>query len=109
MSGEKILVVDDEPSIREIVSLYLKRSGYQVTTAADGQAAVDVLARQSFDLVVLDLMLPQVDGLEITRRLRATSQTPINTAPTSDISTAVHCNTAANSRTTRPPPASPSR
>ena len=77
MSGEKILVVDDEPSIREIVSLYLKRSGYEVTTAADGQAAVVALARQPFDLVVLDLMLPQIDGLEITRRLRTTSETPI--------------------------------
>ena len=77
MSAEKILVVDDEPSIREIVSLYLKRSGYEVATAADGQAAVDALARQSFDLVVLDLMLPAIDGLEITRRLRAASQTPI--------------------------------
>ncbi len=77
MSSEKILVVDDEPSIREIVTLYLKRSGYEVITAADGQVAVDVLARQTFDLVVLDLMLPRVDGLEITRRLRATSQTPI--------------------------------
>jgi DNA-binding response OmpR family regulator len=77
LSAEKILVVDDEPSIREIVSLYLKRSGYEATTVADGQAAVDALARQVFDLVVLDLMLPQVDGLEITRRLRAASQTPI--------------------------------
>jgi len=77
LSGEKILVVDDEPSIREIVSLYLKRSGYEVTTAADGLAAVDALTRQTFDLVVLDLMLPQIDGLEITRRLRATNETPI--------------------------------
>jgi DNA-binding response OmpR family regulator len=77
LSGETILVVDDEPSIREIVSLYLKRSGFEVNTAADGQAALDALARHAFDLVVLDLMLPKVDGLEITRRLRATSQTPI--------------------------------
>jgi two-component system, OmpR family, response regulator ResD len=77
VSAERILVVDDEPSIREIVTLYLKRSGYEVTTAADGQAAADALARQSFDLVVLDLMLPQVDGLEITRRLRATGEMPI--------------------------------
>jgi len=77
LNEEKILVVDDEPSIREIVSLYLKRSGYQVTTAADGEAALDWLARQTFDLVVLDLMLPRVDGLEIARRLRATGQTPI--------------------------------
>ncbi len=77
MNGQKILVVDDEPSIREVVSLYLARAGYQVTTAADGQAALDELARRAFDLVLLDLMLPKVDGLEITRRLRATSDTPI--------------------------------
>ena len=77
MSEQRILVVDDEPSIREVVSLYLKRSGFQVTTAQDGQVALDLLARQGFDLVVLDLMLPKVDGLEITRRLRATTDTPI--------------------------------
>jgi DNA-binding response OmpR family regulator len=77
VSGQRILVVDDEPSIREVVSLYLARAGYQVTTAGDGQAALDELARRAFDLVVLDLMLPKVDGLEITRRLRATSDTPI--------------------------------
>jgi DNA-binding response OmpR family regulator len=77
VNGQKILIVDDEPSIREVVSLYLTRAGYQVTTAGDGQAALDELARRTFDLVVLDLMLPQVDGLEITRRLRATSDTPI--------------------------------
>jgi DNA-binding response OmpR family regulator len=69
--------VDDEPSIREVVSLYLKRSGYQVRTAADGQEALDMLAREDFDLVVLDLMMPKVDGLEITRQLRTDRDTPI--------------------------------
>ena len=77
MNGQKILVVDDEPSIREVVGLYLERAGFRVTSAADGRAALEALTQQSFDLVVLDLMLPHVDGLEITRRLRAESNTPI--------------------------------
>lgn len=72
-----ILVVDDEPSIVEIVELYLTRSGYRVTIAQDGQAAIDTLTNELPDLVVLDLMLPKIDGLEITRRLRAEGNTPI--------------------------------
>jgi two-component system, OmpR family, response regulator ResD len=77
MNGSKILVVDDEPSIGEVVSLYLEQAGYRVTVVRDGQAALDALAREQPDLVVLDLMLPKVDGLEITRRLRSGGQTPI--------------------------------
>ncbi|MCB0115473.1 MAG: response regulator transcription factor [Caldilineaceae bacterium] len=77
MSGSKILVVDDEPSIGEVVSLYLEQAGYQVTVVRDGQAALDALAREKPDLLVLDLMLPKVDGLEITRRLRSSGNTPI--------------------------------
>jgi DNA-binding response OmpR family regulator len=77
VTGEKILVVDDEPSIREVVSLYLQRAGYQVTMAADGRQALDQLARTSFDLVILDLMLPHVDGLEIAKRMRVSGDTPI--------------------------------
>ncbi len=77
MNGSKILVVDDEPSIGEIVSLYLEQSGYSVTVVRDGQAALDAIAREQPDLVVLDLMLPKVDGLEITRRLRSSGNTPI--------------------------------
>jgi DNA-binding response OmpR family regulator len=71
MSGEHILVVDDEPSIVEVVGLYLEREGYRVTVARDGKAALDAVRRERPDLIVLDLMLPNVDGLEITRRLRA--------------------------------------
>jgi len=74
---QTILVVDDEPSIREVVTLYLQRAGYRVIVAADGQAALEALERQAPDLVVLDLMLPRVDGLEITRQLRAQGETPI--------------------------------
>jgi DNA-binding response OmpR family regulator len=77
MSNAHILVVDDEPSISEVVSLYLEQAGYKVTVVQDGQAALDTLARSLPDLVILDLMLPKVDGLEITRRLRAQGNTPI--------------------------------
>jgi DNA-binding response OmpR family regulator len=77
MSEKTILVVDDEPSIREVVTLYLQRAGYRVLVASDGEAALKALERHSPDLVVLDLMLPQVDGLEITRQMRATGDTPI--------------------------------
>lgn len=77
MSTPKILVVDDEPSIVEVVTIYLERSGYSVMTAADGQSALRAMATEMPDLVVLDLMLPEVDGLEITRRLRAEGNTPI--------------------------------
>lgn len=73
----RILVVEDEPSIAEVVSLYLRRAGYQVTVVGDGQAALDTLTRQLPDLVVLDLMLPKVDGLEITHWLRERGDTPI--------------------------------
>lgn len=77
MNGPKILVVDDEPSIVEVVSLYLSRAGFQVTVAHDGQMALREMSRELPDLVVLDLMLPGVDGMEITRRLRAEGDTPI--------------------------------
>ena len=72
-----ILVVEDEPSIAEIVGLYLNRAGYEVAIAADGAAALDVLAERQPDLIVLDLMLPKVDGLEITRWVRERGNTPI--------------------------------
>lgn len=77
MNGPMILVVDDERSISEVVSLYLTRAGYRVKVVHDGAAALQALTAQKPDLVVLDLMLPEVDGLEITRRLRAEGETPI--------------------------------
>ena len=70
MSGKHILVVDDEPSVVEVVGLYLEREGYRVTVARDGQAALDATSLEQPDLIVLDLMLPKMDGLEVTRRLR---------------------------------------
>jgi DNA-binding response OmpR family regulator len=77
MAGTTVLVVEDEPSISEVVSLYLKRAGYQVTVAGDGQAAKAMLERGLPDLVVLDLMLPKLGGLELARWLRAQGDIPI--------------------------------
>ena len=71
MSGQTILVVEDERSISEVVSLYLTRAGYHVVTVHDGTAALRAYSQQKPALIVLDLMLPGVDGLEITRRVRA--------------------------------------
>ncbi len=72
-----ILVVEDEPSIAEVVSLYLSRAGFDVRTAGDGLAALDEVERREPDLVILDLMLPKIDGYEVTRRIRARGDTPI--------------------------------
>lgn len=77
MSGQTILVVEDERSISEVVSLYLTRAGYHVITVHEGNAALRAYSQQKPALIVLDLMLPGVDGLEITRRVRAEGDTPI--------------------------------
>ncbi len=77
MSNHSILVVEDEPSIAEVVSLYLRRAGYRVHVVRDGQAALDNMAQQMPDLLVLDLMLPKLDGFEITRWVRDQSDVPI--------------------------------
>ena len=73
----RILVVDDEPQIVDLLRSYLRREGFDVDEAGDGEAALAACARRRPDLVVLDLMLPKVDGLEVCRRIRETSQTPI--------------------------------
>ena len=77
MSEKRILIVEDEPSIAEVVSLYMKRAGYQVQIAVDGRQAMTIFERQTPDLVILDLMLPEVDGLALTRWLRDRSDVPI--------------------------------
>jgi len=77
MAGKKVLVVDDDAKTVELVRLYLDRDGYQVLTAYDGVEALR-LARESYpDLIVLDLMLPDIDGLEVCRTLRRESDVPI--------------------------------
>ena len=73
----KILVVDDEPNIREVVGLYLRRDGHAVVSAADGAEALEIYRRTRPDLVVLDLMLPKVSGLEVCRRIQAERRVPL--------------------------------
>src|SRR5947207_1248087 len=73
----RILLVDDEQSIQTLLSYPLRKDGYDVVRATDGREALDRFAEEAFDLVVLDLMLPQLDGLEVCRRLRARSTVPI--------------------------------
>ncbi|CAN5519562.1 response regulator transcription factor [soil metagenome] len=70
-----VLVVDDDPIVREVLQRYLLREGFQVTAACDGAEALDAVHESDPDLVLLDLMLPRIDGLEVFRRLRADSET----------------------------------
>lgn len=72
-----VLVVDDEPTILEVLARYLERAGYRTRVAVDGAQAIDAVALSRPDLVVLDLMLPGVDGLEVMRRLRAQDRNAI--------------------------------
>jgi two-component system, OmpR family, alkaline phosphatase synthesis response regulator PhoP len=74
---KKILLVDDEPQILEICRDYLKKSGYDVVTAADGAQGLSAARREKPDLIVLDLMLPEMDGLDVCRAIRRESDVPI--------------------------------
>ena len=73
----RVLVVDDEPMVREVVTAYLERDGYHVTTAADGQAALEALETTHPDLVVLDVMLPKLDGFDVLTQLRKRTDVPV--------------------------------
>lgn len=77
MNVALIYVVEDEPSIGEVVGMYLRRAGFQVICFKDGKSALAGLERQFPDLIILDLMLPGLDGLEITRWIRDRSNLPI--------------------------------
>src|SRR5689334_19789895 len=73
----KILVIEDEANIVQIIRLYLEQAGYTVLSAGDGIAGLELHAREHPDLVILDLMLPGLDGMEVCRRIRAWASTPI--------------------------------
>ncbi len=73
----RILIVDDEPSITEFVSYAMQKEGYETEIASDGEEALNKIERQHFDLFILDIMLPGIDGYELCRRIRAKMATPI--------------------------------
>jgi len=76
-NAPRVLIVEDDPTISEVVVRYLEREGIEVEAVADGRDAVEVAAQRWPDLVVLDLMLPGIDGLEVCRRLRSRGPVPI--------------------------------
>ena len=77
LSGNRILIVDDEKQIVEIVKAYLEREGYRTLVAYDGKSALSLTRREHPDLIILDLMLPEVTGWDVCRTLRAESDVPI--------------------------------
>ena len=72
-----ILIVEDEPDLQELLTAYLRDAGYGTAAAGDGAAALDAFENTPFDLVLLDVMLPKVDGFEVCRRIRRSSQVPV--------------------------------
>lgn len=76
-SPSRVLVVDDEPMVLEVVTAYLERDGFQVVTATSGREALAAIEKARPDLVVLDVMLPEIDGFDVLGRIRRTSDTPV--------------------------------
>ena len=77
MANEKILVVDDDTNICELLRLYLTKEGYQVTVANDGEEGLEKFNQVKPDMVLLDVMMPKMDGLEVCRRIRKAGNTPV--------------------------------
>jgi DNA-binding response OmpR family regulator len=73
----RVLIVDDEPGMLDVAQMYFNREGFQVLLAIDGETAIEMMDRERLDLVVLDLMLPKLDGFEVCRKIRQISQVPI--------------------------------
>jgi two-component system alkaline phosphatase synthesis response regulator PhoP len=104
MSQETILVVDDEPHIIELATLYLKNEGYRVISADDGAQALQQIETERPALVILDLMLPEMNGWEVCRRVRASSNLPIImlTARSDDVDKIVGLELGADDYVTKP-------
>ena len=74
---KKILIAEDEPDIRELLEAYLRDAGYETAAAEDGVAALDLFQSQPFDLILLDIMLPKIDGFGVCELIRRKSRVPV--------------------------------
>ncbi len=103
-TAPRILLVDDEQSVQTLLSYPLRKEGYEVVSALDGEEALERAGEQSFDLIVLDVMLPKVDGFEVCRQLRAQSGVPIImlTAKTEEFDTVLGLELGADDYITKP-------
>jgi two-component system response regulator MtrA len=101
---ELVLIVEDDPSLREVTSLALRSEGYRVAEACDGLAALRLVDRERPDLVLLDIMLPGIDGFEVCRRIRRSSMVPVImlTARSSTIDVVVGLESGADDYVTKP-------
>jgi DNA-binding response OmpR family regulator len=102
--SEKLLLVDDEPTLLDTLAFNLRTSGYEVVTAGDGASALDLARTENPDLIVLDLMLPELDGLTVCRSLRHVSDTPILvlTARTGELDKIIGLESGADDYMTKP-------
>ncbi|WP_217560607.1 response regulator transcription factor [Paenibacillus sp. GbtcB18] len=75
--GASVLIIDDEPEIRDIVQIFLNNEGYEVMEAEDGAAGLELLRKREFDLIILDVMMPRLDGIQACMQIRQTRNTPI--------------------------------
>lgn len=75
--SERILIVDDEERIRKLLNMYLAREGYEITEADNGEDALELALKQNFHCILLDLMMPKMDGIEVAKRLRTQKSTPV--------------------------------
>jgi two-component system response regulator MtrA len=98
----RILLVEDDPSIREITAIGLRNAGFEVDVAGDGQAGLDRFRADPFDLVLLDVMLPRLDGLEVCRAIRRVSTVPVVTARADTIDVVVGLEAGADDYVKKP-------
>jgi len=104
MVSVSVLVVDDEPSFRLALRQVLSGEGFDVTTAADGETALELFANHPFDIVLLDVMMPAMNGIDVCRKIRLTSDTPVImvSARTEEINTVIGLEVGADDYITKP-------
>ncbi|MCR1952394.1 response regulator transcription factor [Clostridium sp. DSM 100503] len=104
MSKEKILIVDDEKEIRDLIDIYLKGEGYDTIKAENGKEALDILSNNEVDLIILDIMMPKVNGIEACLKIREEREMPIImlSAKSEDMDKILGLNTGADDYLTKP-------